>query len=105
MWTDTIQPGRSLDFEFIEFTARVSFQPDQQLKLEIVAGTNQGFNDLVAYEVREIRDEVIVLSWREEIGTTVVHVLDLRSRRTYALVTPAQGGFLRLEGNIREVGC
>jgi hypothetical protein len=103
MSIDLIQPGVILDFEFAPFTARVSFQPDQRLRLEIVAGDNKGFSDLVAYEVSTIRDDVIVLSWREEIGTTVVHVLDFRARQTYALVTPARGGFLRLQGTIKEV--
>jgi hypothetical protein len=102
MWTDTIRPGRSLEFEFADFTAKVSFKPEQRLKLEIVVGANKGFKDLVAYEVRQMRDEVVVLSWQEQIGTTVVHVLDLPSRQTYALVTPARGGFLRLEGKIRD---
>jgi len=103
MSIDLIQPGTILDFEFAPFTARVTFEPDQQLRLEIVAGDNKGFSDLVAYEASAIRDDVVVLSWREQIGTTVVHVLDFRARRTYALVTPARGGFLRLHGTIKEV--
>ncbi|ETR75085.1 adenylate cyclase [Afipia sp. P52-10] len=50
-----------------------------------------------------MRQDVAVLSWRETIGTTVTHVIDLAASRTYATVTPAKGGFLRLEGRLVQV--
>jgi hypothetical protein len=45
-------------------------------------------------------DDLIVLSWQEHIGSTVVHVLDLSASRAYTAVTPAKGGFMRLTGRI-----
>jgi hypothetical protein len=41
-----------------------------------------------------------MLSWREHIGSTIVHVLDFASLYAYTAVTPADGGFMRLQGPI-----
>ncbi len=40
-----------------------------------------------------------MLSWQEHIGSTIVHVLDRASRKTYTAVTPAKR-FMRLAGQI-----
>lgn len=104
VWNDVIRTGRGLEFEFAEFTARVVFQADRQLNLSIVAGANRGFNDFVSYEFRAVSDQIAILSWHEHIGTTVVHVLDLRSWQTYAFVTPGSGGYLRLPGKVSQIG-
>ena len=68
--------------------------------MEIVAGDNLGFTDTVEYEAVAVRDDVVLLSWREHIGSTIVHVLDLSACQSYTAVTPASGGFLRLKGRI-----
>jgi hypothetical protein len=68
--------------------------------VEIVASDNIGFTDTVEYESVAVRDGLVVLSWREHIGSTIVHVLDLVSGRAYTAVTPANGGFMRLTGRI-----
>jgi hypothetical protein len=68
--------------------------------VEIVAGDNVGFSDTVEYEAVAVRDGVVILSWQEHIGSTVVHVLDLASSQAYTAVTPAKGGFMRLTGRI-----
>jgi len=67
---------------------------------EIIAGDGTGFSDTVEYEAVAVRDDLVVLSWQEHIGSTVVHVLDLSSARAYTAVTPAKGGFMRLTGRI-----
>jgi large conductance mechanosensitive channel protein len=69
-------------------------------KLVLHVGDGVGFSDTVDYEAVAVRDDVVVLSWQEHIGSTVVHVLDLGSSRAYTAVTPAKGGFLRLTGRI-----
>jgi hypothetical protein len=38
--------------------------------------------------------------WQEHNGSTIVHVLDLTSRKAHTAVTPAKGGFMRLTGPI-----
>jgi hypothetical protein len=43
---------------------------------------------------------LVILSWQEHIGSTIVHVLDLTSCKTYTAVTPAKGRFMRLTGRI-----
>lgn len=90
--------GRAITFNFDEFSAHVELRAENTLSLEIVDGDNKGFTDDVPYEAHAVRDDVVVLSWQEHIGTGVTHVIDLAAGRTYATVVPASGGFLRLLG-------
>jgi hypothetical protein len=62
--------------------------------VEIVAGDNLGFSDTVDYEAVAIRDGLVLLSWQEDIGSTIVHVLDFISGEAYTAVTPAKGKFM-----------
>jgi hypothetical protein len=94
--------GRTLTFSFDQFTARVSLRADNTLSVEIVEGENNGFTDEARYEVHAVREDVTVLSWQENIGTTVTHVIDLSARRTYATIAPASGGFFRLIGTVHS---
>ena len=73
---------------------------ERELTVEIIAGDNAGFSDTVEYEAVGVRDGLIVLSWQEHIGSTIVHVLDLIAGEAYTAVTPAKGGFMRLRGRI-----
>jgi hypothetical protein len=50
--------------------------------------------------VAALRDGIVLLSRREHIGSTVVHVLDLIANRAHTFVTPAKGDFMRLDGRI-----
>lgn len=90
--------GRVLEIGFEAFTPRITIHSERELTVEIIAGDNVGFSDTVEYEAVAVRDGLVILSWREHIGTTVVHVLDLTSSRAYTVVTPATGGFMRLTG-------
>jgi hypothetical protein len=45
-----------------------------------------------------------VLSWQEHIGSTIVHVLDFLSGEAYTAVTPAEGQFMRISGQIKVKG-
>jgi hypothetical protein len=92
--------GRVLEISFGTFTPRITVHSECQLTVEIVAGDAAGFSDTIDYEAVAIRDDLVVLSWQEHIGSTVVHVLDLSSCRTYTAVTPANGGFMRLTGRV-----
>lgn len=91
----------TLLFTFDDFTARVAFRSDHTLSLEIVDGESAGFTDEVCYQEHAVRDDVVVLSWQEHVGSAVTHVIDLAAARTYATVAPASGGFLRLHGTVR----
>ncbi|HTQ21668.1 MAG TPA: hypothetical protein VML93_31095 [Mycobacterium sp.] len=71
------------------------------LTVEILAGNNVGFTDTVEYKVVTVRDDLVILSWQEHIGRTIVHVLDLIALRSYTFVTPAHGGFMRLNGLVK----
>jgi len=89
-----------MKISFATFTPRITIRSEFELTVEIVAGDNLGFSDTVEYEAVAVRDGLVVLSWQEHIGSTVVHVLDLTSSQAYTAVTPAKGGFMRLTGTI-----
>ena len=98
--TSPLRVGQVLEIRFPTFTPRITIHTERELTVEIVAGDNIGFTDTVEYEAVAIRDGLVVLSWREHIGSTIVHVLDLASGAAYTAVTPAKGGFMRLTGRI-----
>jgi hypothetical protein len=96
-----LRAGQVFEIRFETFTPRITIQSDRELTVEIVAGSYGGFSDTVEYEAREIRDELVLLSWQEHIGSTIVHVLDFDSSRAYTAVTPAEGEFMRMAGQIK----
>lgn len=89
-----------LEIGFPTFTPRITIHPGRRLTVEIIAGDNVGFTDTVEYEAVAIRDRLVLLSWQEQIGSTVVHVLDFATNRAFTAITPATGGFMRLTGQI-----
>jgi hypothetical protein len=95
-----LRAGQVLEITFPRFKARITVDSDHELTVEIVAGENVGFSDTVEYEAVAIRDGLVMLSWQEHIGSTIVHVLDLVFGKAYTAVTPAKGGFMRLTGQI-----
>ena len=98
-----LRPGRTLHVVFDAFTVRLELHTADRLRLEVIAGENKGFSDDVAYDLKWLRPDVAVMSWQERIGSTITHVMDLAAASTYTTVTPAKGGFLRLEGRIDVV--
>src|SRR5262252_6166324 len=87
-------------FNFAAFTPRITIHSERELTVEIIAGDNVGFSDTVEYEAVAVRDGLVILSWQEHIGSTIVHVLDLACCKAYTALTPAKGGFVRLAGRI-----
>jgi hypothetical protein len=96
----TLRVGHVFEISFATFRPRITIHSERELTVEIIAGDNVGFSDTVEYEAAAVRDGLVVLSWREHIGSTIVHVLDLAFRRANTAVTPANGGFMRLSGRI-----
>src|ERR1041385_3910788 len=99
-FTSRLHAGQVLEIVFTAFTPRITIHSERELTVEIVAGDNSGFSDTVAYEAVTVRDGLVMLSWQEHIGSTIVHVLDFNSGAAYTAVTPAKGGFMRLKGRI-----
>lgn len=98
--TSLFPAGLVLEIGFAPFTPRITIRSEHELTVEIIAGDNVGFSDTVEYETIAVRDDLIILSWQEHNGSTIVHVLDLRSHHAYTAVTPGMGGFMRLTGPI-----
>ena len=95
--------GESFLIEFPDFTPLITFHANSTLTVRIVAGDNAGFEEIVEYESVAVREGLVILSWREYIGSTVVHALDLDSNNAYTVVTPAKGDLMRLQGSIRRL--
>jgi hypothetical protein len=98
--TSPLRVGQVLEIRFPSFTPRITVHSERTLSVEIVAGDNNGFSDTVDYHVVAVRDGLVILSWQEHIGSTIVHVLDFISGEAYTAVTPAKGEFMRLRGRI-----
>jgi hypothetical protein len=80
MSSPAISPARAgqvLEIKFPTFTPRITFRSERELTVEIVEGDNVGFSDTVEYQAVAVRDDLVILSWQEHIGSTIVHVLDL----------------------------
>jgi hypothetical protein len=95
-----LRVGQVLEIGFPTFRPRITIHSERELTVEVIAGDNAGFSDTVEYEAVAVRDRLVVLSWQEQIGSTIVHVLDFTSGRAYTAITPAAGGFMRLTGQI-----
>jgi hypothetical protein len=95
-----LRVGDVLEIKFPTFTPRITLRSERELIVEIVAGDKFGFSDTVEYRAVAVRDGLVILSWQEHIGSTVVHVLDLTAGKAYTAVTPVKGGFMRLTGRI-----
>lgn len=95
-----LRAGHVIEITFPPFTPRITVHSERQLTVEIVAGDNVGFSDTVDYEAVVLRDGLVLLSWQEHIGSTIVHVMDFVSGEAHTAVTPAKGGFMRLKGRI-----
>ena len=93
--------GLVLKIIFGTFIPQITVHSERELTVEIIAGEGSaGFSDTVEYQAVTVRDDVIVLSWQEHIGSTIVHVLDFSSATAYTAITPAKGEFTRLTGRI-----
>jgi hypothetical protein len=93
--------GLMLTIRFGNFTPQITVHSERELTVEIIEGDGSvGFSDTVEYQTITVRDDVIVLSWQEHIGSTIVHVLDLSASRAYTAITPATGDFTRMTGQI-----
>ncbi len=98
--TSLLPVGRVLQISFPTFTPRITIRSERELTVEIVGGDGVGFSDTVEYQAVAVRDDLVLLSWQEHIGSTIAHVLDLSAGTAHTAVTPAKGGFLRLTGRI-----
>jgi hypothetical protein len=98
--TSPLRVGQVLEISFPKFKPRITIHSERELTVEIIAGDNVGFTDTVEYEAVAVRDGLVILSWLEHIGSTIVHVLDIISGEAYTAITPAKGGFMRLTGRI-----
>ena len=74
-WTSTspLHAGQVIEISFATFTPRISIRSDRELTVEVIAGAYLGFSDNVEYEAIAVRDDLVILSWQEHNGTTIMH--------------------------------
>jgi hypothetical protein len=101
--TSPLRAGQVFEISFPTFTPRITVHSERELTVEIVAGGGGSFSDTVDYQAVTVRDGLVVLSWQEHIGRTIVHTLDFVSGEAYTAVTPAKGEFMRLRGRIQII--
>jgi len=106
MTSQTASPlrvGQVFEISFPTFTPRITVDSERKLTVEILAGGSAGFSNTIDYQAVAVRDGLVVLSWQEHIGSTIVHTLDFASGEAYTAVTPAKGEFMRLRGRIQII--
>jgi hypothetical protein len=94
-------PGDVVEIAFDDFIAGLTFRDGNRLKLEVTGGPSDGFTDEPEYELFAIGDRVLLLAWRERIGSVVVHAIDRAEQVSHAFVASADGRFLRMTGKVR----
>jgi hypothetical protein len=99
----SLHVGQVLEISFSTFTPRIKIRSERELTVEILTGAHKGFSDTIEYQAVTVRDGLVMLSWQEHIGSTIVHVLDFVSGEAHTAVTPAKGEFMRLSGRIRVI--
>jgi hypothetical protein len=94
-------PGDVVEIIFDGFTARLTFGEARRLKLEVIGGPDDGFTEDPEFALSAVGDRVLLLSWRERIGSVVVHAIDRAEHATHTFVASADGRFLRIMGKVR----
>ena len=94
--------GGTLVIRFATSTRCLTFHANNKLTVEIIDGEDAGFRETLPYQAVLPRANLVVLSWQERIGNSVVHTLDLDIGRSYTVIAPAKGSLLRLEGNVEQ---
>jgi hypothetical protein len=104
--TFSFQANEIKKITFPSFTVSIRFHEGMRLTVVVLDGDNAGFTDTIDYQAITVRDGIVVLSWQEHIGSTIVHVLDLENDEAHTFVTTAHGEFLRMSGkvNTRDPG-
>jgi hypothetical protein len=73
--------------------------PDR-MHYRVLTGPRAGAEESLAIEIRLIRPDVFLVSWREADGITVVHVEDFATHVFHSCVTLPDGGFRRHSGSM-----
>jgi hypothetical protein len=66
--TSPLRVGQIFEITFPTFTPRITVHSERELTVEIIGGDNLGFSGTVEYEAIPLRDDLVLLSWREHIG-------------------------------------
>lgn len=94
----SFRAGRAFRVLLPSFTVEVTLLEAQRLRLAVTEGDGAGFSDEVDYLLDTTDAGVTLLSWRERIGSCVVHVIDPDLSGTHVFVASADGRFLRMKG-------
>lgn len=96
--------GKSYLFNYDGFIVRDTFFSATEMKFEIVEAPAplKGLTGQHPYQAREVRPGVVLVSWQEHDGGTVVKLIDLTNKIAYSNYTDAKLGFHPRSGTLQE---
>lgn len=94
-------PGKRFDAELPDFAVRLTFLSPSRLGLEGLAGPDAGVVSEVDCQLERNGDGTVLLSWRDDRGTCVVHAI-ATDLHTQAFIVDGNG-LRRANGRIRPV--
>lgn len=94
-------PGKRFDAELPDFAVRLTFLSPSRLGLEGLTGPDAGVLDEVEYRLERNGDGTVLLSWRDDRGTCVVHAIGTDLRIQAFII--GGDGLHRANGRMRPV--
>ncbi|WP_457938787.1 MoaF-related domain-containing protein [Mesorhizobium sp. 10J20-29] len=92
--------GQSFDCVFDAFTPRLTFHPDDRIRVEAtISGTR--IDQIVQVEVAMVRPNVFVVSWVEDNGNFIVQLQDHENGIVHNHARLADGQVFRAAGRLQ----
>jgi hypothetical protein len=93
--------GKTLIFDIGVADVEQQYLAPDQMHYRVLTGPRAGQQETVAIEVKQIADQVFLVSWQEADGITVVHVENFHTMNFDSCVTMPDGRFRRFTSNMR----
>ncbi|MCX7303182.1 MAG: hypothetical protein NTV73_02420 [Hyphomicrobiales bacterium] len=94
--------GRSFDCMFEAFVPRLTFRPNDELRVQANIGGN-AVDQVVPVEVSSVRPNVFIVSWVEDNGNFIVQLQDHEKGIVHNHARLADGQVFRAAGALKPV--
>ncbi len=94
--------GQSFDCVFDAFTPRLTFHPDDRLRVQATIGDIR-IDQTVEVDVAAVRPNVFVVSWVEDSGNFIVQLQDHENGVVHNHARLADGQIFRAAGPLRPI--
>lgn len=95
--------GRSFDCVFDAFVPRLTFQSENELRVQARLG-ELDIDQVVPVEVAGVRPSVFIVTWVEDNGNFIVQLQDHENGVVHNHARLADGQVFRAAGQLRPVG-